>query len=266
MASPIHHIARKETPGQDPESIARTVSPSGTVVVIPTYNESLNIKAILKLVLSLDDGFSVIVVDDNSPDGTWKLVEEVQSDYPDRIQLIRRSEKSGLGTAYIAGFKVALEQGFELICQMDADFSHDPNDLTRLVAAIRNGADMAIGSRYYGGVRIINWPLSRLILSYGAGLYTRVITGMPIRDVTAGFKCIHRRVLETLDFGRIKSNGYSFQVELHYRTWKEGFAIKEVPIIFTERVEGTSKMNRAIIREAAWKVWELRFRSIFGKL
>ncbi len=266
MSSTVHHIARKDRPGQDPESIVRAAFPSDAVVVIPTYNESLNIEAILKLVLNLDDGFSVIVVDDNSPDGTGKLVQEVQSTYPDRIQLIRRSGKSGLGTAYIEGFKVALERGFELICQMDADFSHDPKDLSRLVAAIRDGADMAIGSRYYGGVRIINWPLSRLILSYGASLYTRVITRMPLRDATAGFKCIHRRVLEELDFGRIKSNGYSFQVELHYRTWKGGFEIKEVPIVFTERVEGTSKMNKAIIREAAWKVWELRFRALFGRL
>ncbi len=236
------------------------------VVVIPTYNESLNIEAILKLVMSLDDGFSVIVVDDNSPDGTWRLVEEVRADYPDRIELIRRSGKGGLGTAYIKGFEVALKRGVTLICQMDADFSHDPKDLTRLAAAVREGTDMAIGSRYYGGVRIINWPLSRLILSYGAGMYTRTITRMPLRDVTAGFKCIHRRVLEKLDFGRIKSNGYSFQIELHYRTWKMGFDIKEVPIIFTERAEGTSKMNNAIIREAAWKVWELRFRALFGQL
>ena len=239
---------------------------SGTVVVIPTFNESLNIEAILKLVMSLEDDYSVIVVDDNSPDGTWKLVEGLQDSFPGRIDLIRRSGKGGLGTAYVEGFRLALERGYEMVCQMDADFSHDPRDLHRLEAAIRDGADMAIGSRYYGGVRIINWPLSRLILSYGAGLYTRMITRMPIQDVTAGFKCIHRRVLEKLDLSKIRSNGYSFQVELHYRTWKAGFNITEVPIIFTERVEGTSKMNKAIVREAALKVWELRFRAMFGRL
>lgn len=237
-----------------------------TVIVVPTYNESLNIESLLSLLMSMEEGYSVIVVDDNSPDGTAALVEKAQAEFPDRIQLVRRSGKKGLGTAYIEGFKLALERGFDLVCQMDADFSHDPRDLPRLEAAVREGADMAIGSRYYEGVRVINWPLSRLILSYGASLYTRLITGIPIRDVTAGFKCIHRRVLEQLDLNQIRSNGYSFQVELHYRTWKKGFKIKEIPIVFTERVEGTSKMNKTIIREAAVKVWELRFQALFGKL
>lgn len=239
---------------------------SDTVIVIPTYNESLNIESLLSLVMGLEDGYSVIVVDDNSPDGTADLVEEAQLEFPDRIQLVRRAGKKGLGTAYIEGFKLALERGFDLVCQMDADFSHDPRDLPRLVGAVREGADMAIGSRYFEGVRVINWPLSRLILSYGASLYTRLITGIPIRDVTAGFKCIHRRVLEQLDLDEIRSNGYSFQVELHYRTWKKGLTIKEIPIVFTERVEGTSKMNKTIIREAAFKVWELRFQALVGKL
>ena len=259
-------MTRTSEPGRDRDSAPSRRTATGTVVIIPTFNESLNIEAILRLIMSLDDDYSVIVIDDNSPDGTWKLVEDVRSSYPDRIELIRRSGKSGLGTAYVEGFRVALERGFEFVCQMDADFSHDPKDLPRLEAAVRDGSDMAIGSRYFGGVRIINWPLSRLILSYGASLYTRMITGMPIHDVTAGFKCIHRRVLETLDLSRIRSNGYSFQVELHYRTWKAGFDITEVPIIFTERVEGTSKMNKAIVREAAFKVWELRLRALFGKL
>jgi dolichol-phosphate mannosyltransferase len=252
--------------GLDPEIRLRNKTSAGTVVVIPTFNESLNIEAILSLIMTLDGNYSVIVVDDNSPDGTGRLVEDVKASYPGRIELIRRAAKSGLGTAYVEGFRIALERNFEMICQMDADFSHDPKDLPRLEAAVRDGADMAIGSRYFGGVRIINWPLSRLILSYGASLYTRMITGMPIHDVTAGFKCIHRRVLESLDLSRIRSNGYSFQVELHYRTWKAGFDIREVPIIFTERVEGTSKMNKAIVREAALKVWELRLRALVGKL
>lgn len=236
------------------------------IVVIPTYNESSNISAILDHVLQLEGEYSILVVDDNSPDGTGQIVAEYIERHPNRVDLVRRAGKEGLGTAYLEGFRIALERNFDLVCQMDADFSHDPNDLPRLVEAVRTGADMAIGSRYIDGVRIVNWPLSRLILSFGAGVYTRVITRLPVQDVTAGFKCIHRRVLTSIGLERIKSNGYSFQVELHYRTWKGGFNIVEVPIIFTERVEGTSKMNRAIIREAAWKVWELRLRSIIGKL
>ena len=238
----------------------------GIVVIIPTYNEARNITSIVEAVLSLNGPYSIIVVDDGSPDGTGQLVKDIQAKFPDKIHLIERAAKSGLGTAYLAGFAYAQQRGFELVCQMDADFSHDPNDLPRLAAAVRAGADMAIGSRYLGGVRVVNWPLSRLFLSYGASVYTRVITGLPVRDVTAGFKCIHRRVLEGVELERIKSNGYSFQVELHYRTWKKGFSIVEVPIVFTERVEGTSKMNRSIVKEAAMKVWELRFRQIFGKL
>lgn len=236
------------------------------VVVIPTYNESRNITSILETVLDLGSVYSAIVVDDGSPDGTSKLVNDVRSKYPRRIHLIQRAGKLGLGTAYLAGFRQALDKGFQFICQMDADFSHDPKDLPRLVEAVQRGVDMAIGSRYSEGVRVVNWPLSRLILSYGASVYTRAITRLPIRDVTAGFKCIHRRVLEGLELDRIKSNGYSFQVELHYRTWKKGFRMEEIPIVFTERVEGTSKMNRSIIKEAALKVWELRLRSIFGRL
>ncbi len=265
MTPTIQHIS-PVAPGSTEKSSSENGAPGKVVIVIPTFNESRNIEAILKLVLSLDDEYAVIVVDDNSPDGTWRIVEALQSEFPNRIELLKRSGKKGLGTAYLDGFRIALDRGFEIICQMDADFSHDPNDLPRLIAAVRNGVDMAIGSRYFEGVRIINWPLSRLILSYGAGVYTRLITRLPVRDVTAGFKCIHRRVLEALDFDRIKSNGYSFQVELHYRTWKNGFKIKEVPIIFTERVEGTSKMDNSIIREAAFKVWELRFRALFGRL
>ena len=180
---------------------------------------------------------------------------------------MQRSGKLGLGTAYVTGFRQALAEGFEYICEMDADMSHNPLDLSRLLEPVAAGtADLAIGSRYVDGVRVINWPLSRLILSYGASVYTRAITRMPIFDVTAGFKCFHRRVLEAIDLNRVRSNGYSFQVEMHYRAWRAGFRIVEVPIVFTERTEGQSKMSRAIMREAALKVWELRLRDVLGRL
>ena len=186
---------------------------------------------------------------------------------PDRITLIEREGKLGLGTAYLTGFKRALELGFDYICEMDADLSHNPDDLPLLIAPIRNGeADLAVGSRYINGVRVMNWPLSRLILSYGAGIYTRAITQLPVHDVTAGFKCYHRTVLETLDLSRVKSNGYSFQIEMKYKAWRKGFRLIEVPIIFTERTEGQSKMSKKIVMEAMTKVWELRLRDTFRKL
>jgi len=209
--------------------------------------------------------FDVLVVDDGSPDGTGDLVEELVQ--AGRVHLLRREAKLGLGTAYIAGFRYALEHGYDAVCEMDADWSHNPNDLPRLLEPVARGqADLVIGSRYIGGVRIMNWPLSRLILSWSAGVYTRAITRLPVHDVTAGFKCIHRRVLEAFDLTRIRSNGYSFQIEVNYRAWKAGFRLREVPIVFTERTEGTSKMSRGIVREAAWKVWELRLRHLIRKL
>ncbi len=213
----------------------------------------------------------MLVVDDDSPDGTGDLVEglatELAGELGARIHLLRRTGKFGLGTAYLEGFRFALERGYEAVCEMDADWSHNPEDLPRLLAPVAVGeADVVIGSRYIGGVRIMNWPLSRLILSWSAGVYTRAITRIPVHDVTAGFKCIHRRVLETLDLGRIRSNGYSFQIEVNYRAWTAGFRLQEVPIVFTERTEGTSKMSKGIVREAAWKVWELRLRHLFGRL
>lgn len=236
------------------------------LVIVPTFNEARNIEGLLKRLMGLHPPVTALVIDDNSPDGTAALVQALQPQHPERIHLLQRTGKLGLGTAYRAGFDFALSNGYELICQIDADFSHDPRDIPRLVAAVNAGADLAIGSRYIEGIRIMNWPLSRLILSYGAGVYTRFITRMPIRDVTAGFKCYHRRVLEGIDLNRVRSNGYSFQVEMHYRAWKQSFKIVELPIIFTERVEGTSKMNRAIIREAMFKVWELRLRALFNRL
>lgn len=242
-------------------------APTDALVIIPTYNEADNIGQVLDLVLTQPTPISVLVVDDNSTDGTAEVVQATIDEAPDRINLIERRGKLGLGSAYLRGFRYALDRDFTYICEMDADLSHDPDDLPRLIEAVRSGeADLAIGSRYVEGVRVINWPLTRLILSYGAGVYTRAITRLPVRDVTAGFKCFHRRVLETIDLDRVNSNGYAFQVEMHYRTWRAGFTLKEVPIIFTERTEGQSKMSGAIVREAALKVWELRLRDLLGIL
>ena len=241
-------------------------APPGVLVIVPTYNEATNVGLLLRQVLTLPDSYEVLVVDDGSPDGTADRVRTVQADAPDRVHLLERAGKQGLGTAYIAGFRFALDRGYTFICEMDADFSHNPADLPRLVDAVRAGADVAIGSRYVGGVRVLDWPLSRLILSYGAGIYTRAITRLPVQDVTAGFKCFHCRVLDAIDLDAVSSNGYSFQIEMTYRAWRHGFSITEVPITFTERTEGQSKMSKAIVREAALKVWELRFRDLFGRL
>ena len=244
-----------------------TSSDDRAMVIIPTYNEAENIGAVLDHVVELSDSISILVIDDGSPDGTAERVEEVRSRYPDRIELIERGGKLGLGTAYIRGFQFALEHGFNYICEMDADLSHNPADLIALIGTVKTGrGDVAIGSRYIDGVRVMNWPLGRLMLSYGAGMYTRAITRLPIFDVTAGFVCYHRRVLEALDLDRIKSNGYSFQVEMKYRAWRSGFSLVEVPIVFTERTEGQSKMSKAIVREAALMVWELRIRDLIGRL
>ena len=238
-----------------------------SVAVIPTYNEARNILTLLDGVMSLPEKVSAIVVDDGSPDGTADLVRSAQARFPGRIELIERAGKLGLGSAYLRGFEHALERGFRHVCEIDADLSHNPKDLPRLIAPVRSGAaDLTIGSRYVGGVRVINWPLGRLVLSYGAGVYTRLITGLPVFDVTAGFKCFHRRVLEAIDFEHVRSNGYSFQVEMSYRAWKKGYRLHEVPIVFTERTEGQSKMSRAIVLEAALKVWELRLRDVAGTL
>jgi dolichol-phosphate mannosyltransferase len=242
-------------------------STTDALVIIPTYNEADNIEQVIDLVLAQPTPISILVVDDNSTDGTADLVRAKRDEAPDRVDLIERGGKLGLGTAYLRGFRYALARDFSYICEMDADLSHDPDDLPRLIETVREGeADLAIGSRYVGGVRVIDWPLPRLVLSYAAGIYTRTITRMPISDVTAGFKCFHRRVLEALPLDRVNSDGYAFQVEMHYRTWRAGFTIEEVPVIFTERTEGQSKMSRAIVREAALKVWELRLRDLAGAL
>ena len=236
-------------------------------MIIPTYNEAENIALVLSRVIEQPMDLNVLVVDDGSPDGTAEIVRRTQSNYPGRIELLERSGKLGLGTAYLTGFAHALKHGYQVMCSMDADLSHNPDDLPTLIKSIQNNqCDLAIGSRYIGGVRVVDWPLSRLVLSYGAGYYTRVVTRLPIRDVTAGFLAYHRRVLESVNLQAVRSNGYSFLIEMKYRTWKKGFRLFEIPITFTERTEGQSKMSRAIVREAAFKVWELRVRSIFGKL
>jgi len=237
------------------------------LVIVPTYNEAHNIPKIIESVLNLDEPTHLLVVDDGSPDGTGDIVEELISSYEGRLHLIRRSGKLGLGTAYVRGFKYALENGYTYVCEMDADFSHNPRDIPSLVEEVRSGnADVAIGSRYSNGISIINWPLSRLILSYGANLYARLITGLPVKDTTAGFKCIHRKVLDAISVEGSRSNGYAFQIELHFRAWKAGFRLKEVSIIFRERQEGVSKMSKKIVWEAIWRVWFLKFQSLFGKL
>jgi dolichol-phosphate mannosyltransferase len=239
---------------------------SDSLVIIPTFNEAKNIASALTQVLEIPD-LDVLVVDDSSTDGTAEIISSIRSREPDRVNVLTRPGKLGLGTAYLAGFTYALEHGYQHICEMDADLSHQPADLPALLEPVRTDrADLVIGSRYIQGVRIINWPLSRLILSFGAGIYTRAITRLPVRDVTAGFKCFHRRVLEAIPFEKVRSNGYSFQIEMNYWTWKLGFRILEQPIIFIERTEGDSKMSRSIVYEAAWKVWELRLRAALGRM
>lgn len=234
-----------------------------SLVIIPTYNEADNIKKIIPEILAQDEGFHTLVVDDNSPDGTANLVKEMQKS-DSRIHLIERSRKQGLGTAYVAGFKYALANGFDFIFEMDADFSHDPKALPLLLKKAEE-YDLIIGSRYISGVNVVNWPLQRLILSYGANLYTRIITGMPVRDATAGFKCYRRKVLESIDLDSITSNGYSFQIETNFLAWKKGFRVCEVPIVFVDRRAGVSKMSKHIVYEAAWMVWKLKLKSLFSK-
>jgi dolichol-phosphate mannosyltransferase len=240
---------------------------STSLVIIPTYNEARNIGRIADRLMSLPVQVDMLVVDDGSPDGTAEIVTLKQSEYPGRIHLKKRAGKLGLGTAYVAGFKFALKGSYRYIIEMDADFSHDPDDVPRLIEVLeRDESDVAVGSRYHKGISIVNWPLSRLILSYSANLYARLVTGLPIKDTTAGFKAFRREVLESIDLDRIKSNGYSFQIEMHYRAMKAGYRLKEVSIIFRERTEGVSKMSKAIIFEAIWMVWALKLRSLISRL
>lgn len=236
---------------------------SDSIVIIPTYNEKENIENIIRKVFSFIDVFHVLVVDDGSPDGTADIVKHLQNEYEGLLHLEERKDKLGLGTAYIHGFKWALEHKYEYIFEMDADFSHNPADLSRLKAACLNGADLAIGSRYIKGVNVVNWPMSRVLMSYFASVYVRLITGINIQDATAGFKCYHRIVLETIPLDKIKFIGYAFQIEMKFTTIKYGFKVVEVPIIFTDRTEGTSKMSTKIFKEAFWGVIQIKLESIF---
>jgi len=236
------------------------------LVIIPTYNEIENITAIVEAVLELEVGFHVLIVDDNSPDGTAQMVKDLISKHPNRLFLEEREGKKGLGTAYIHGFKWALKNQYEYVFEMDADFSHNPNDLVKLFNAChKEDADMAIGSRYINGVNVVNWPLSRVLMSYFASIYVKLITGMKVHDATAGFICYKRIVLETLDLNKIKFVGYAFQIEMKYRVFCKKFNIKEVPIIFTDRTKGVSKMSNAIISEAIFGVITLRIKHLLGR-
>lgn len=230
------------------------------LIIIPTYNERENIEAMIAKVFSLDSDFSLLVVDDGSPDGTAAIVREQMTHHPERLFLIEREGKLGLGTAYLAGFRWALERGFDAVFEMDCDFSHDPDDLLRLAAELEAGADVAVGSRYVCGVNVVNWPMRRLLLSYCASRYVNIVTRMPVRDATAGFVGYRTEVLRTIDLDNVKMRGYGFQIEMKYTAWKLGFKIKEVSIIFRDRTLGTSKMSSGIFGEAFWGVLGLRFR------
>lgn len=239
---------------------------SKILVIIPTYNEKENIEKMVRKVFSLTLPFDLLIIDDNSPDGTANIIKSLQQEYPEKLHLLEREGKLGLGTAYITGFKWALENSYDYICEMDADFSHNPDDLIKLYDACENqGADLAIGSRYISGVNVVNWPMGRILISYFASIYVRMITRMNVQDTTAGFKCYKRKVLETINLDKIKLKGYAFQIEMKFTTWKFGFKIIEVPIIFTERQEGVSKMSGGIFNEAIWGVIKMKFRSFFKK-
>ena len=228
------------------------------LVIVPTYNERENITRLIGAILEQDDRLEILVVDDGSPDGTGEIVDSIMQHEP-RVNILKRPRKMGLGTAYIAGFEWALQQGYDFVFEMDADFSHDPAHLSQFLGAIEN-ADLVLGSRYRNGkVTVVNWPINRLLLSYFANVYARVVTGLPLWDATGGFKCFRRRVLEAIDLTQVRSNGYAFQIEMSFRAWRKHFKIVEIPIVFVDRTEGQSKMSRSIVREAIFMVWRLRF-------
>ena len=239
--------------------------PDRALVIVPTYNERFNIARLIPAILAQDPALEILVVDDGSPDGTGAIVDAIAATNP-RVHVIHRASKLGLGTAYIAGFRWALERKYDLVFEMDADFSHNPERLPEFLEAIKE-ADVVLGSRYQDGhVNVVNWPMSRLFLSYGANVYARGVTGLPVFDATGGFKCFRRNVLESIDLNSVKSNGYAFQIEMSYRVWKRGFQLFEIPIIFVDRTEGVSKMSKKIVREAIWMVWRLRWWSLTGRI
>jgi dolichol-phosphate mannosyltransferase len=235
------------------------------LVIVPTYNERFNIARLIPAILAQDPSLEVLIVDDASPDGTGAIVDSIAVTNP-RVNILHREGKLGLGTAYIAGFRWALERKYDLVFEMDADFSHNPERLPEFLEMIKE-ADVVLGSRYQNGhVNVVNWPISRLFLSYAANIYARGITGLPIFDATGGFKCFRRNVLESIDLNSVKSNGYAFQIEMSFRAWKRGFRLVEIPIIFVDRTEGVSKMSKKIVREAVWMVWRLRWWSLTGRI
>ena len=244
------------------------MEPGKSVVIIPTYNEKENIEAIIRAVMALEDKFDILVIEDGSPDGTADIVKRLMAgDFKGRLHIIERTGKLGLGTAYITGFKWAIEQKYDFIFEMDADFSHDPKDVPRLLKEVRdNGYDVAIGSRYITGVNVVNWPMGRVLMSYYASKYVQFVTGIPVNDTTAGFKCYRRKVLETINLDAIRFKGYAFQIEMKFTAYKLGFKIKEVPVIFVNRELGTSKMSGGIFGEALFGVIKLRLASMFGKI
>lgn len=237
-----------------------------TLVIIPTYNEADNILKIIPEVLkntSAENQFHILVVDDNSPDGTAKLVEDMNNEF---VHILKREKKSGLGTAYVAGFHYAIKNNYDFVFEMDADFSHDPKYLKGFIEKINEGYDLVIGSRYINGISVLNWPIRRLILSYLASVYTRMVTGLKVMDTTAGFMCYRVSALKQINLDEVKSNGYSFQIEMKFKFYKKGFKIKEIPILFIDRLEGESKMSRKVVYEAYFMVWKLKFKSFVGKL
>ena len=235
------------------------------IVIIPTYNEKENIERIIRKVFSLDGGYEILIIDDGSPDGTAGIVKSLQPEFRERLYIIERAGKLGLGTAYITGFKWALSHGYDYIFEMDADFSHDPDDLPRLLEACKEGEGVSIGSRYSDGISVVNWPIGRIIMSYYASVYVRTVLRMKVYDCTAGFKCYSRRVLEAIDLDNVRMKGYGFQIEMKYTAWKLGFPIREVPVIFVNRKAGSSKMSGSIFGEAFWGVLMLRFRKFNKK-
>lgn len=235
-----------------------------SLIIVPTYNELENIRRLLPDLMALDPGIRVLVVDDNSPDGTGKLADELAAEN-ERISVLHRPEKLGLGSAYVAGFKYAIQQDVDCVFEMDADFSHDPSMIPRFIEQIAS-CDVVIGSRYISGINVVNWPMSRLLLSYFANIYTRVVTGMTIRDTTSGYKCFRREVLEHIDLDSVRSDGYAFQIEMNFRCWRKGYRMREIPIIFVDRRSGASKLSQGVINEAVWIVWWLRLQRLLRRI